>query len=50
MALALFVAPFVLLCGFDRVLGIEEPAGTEGRGHPPPSHPAAEAPATSHVP
>ncbi len=50
MAIALFVAPFVILWVFDRVLGIEEPAGTDGHGHPPPSHPAAEAPATSHVP
>jgi len=32
MAIALFVAPFVILWVFDRVLGIEEPAGDETSG------------------
>ncbi len=49
MAVALFVAPFVILYVFDRVLGIEEPAGSHGEAAPP-SAPPSEAPAGSHVP
>jgi ribose/xylose/arabinose/galactoside ABC-type transport system permease subunit len=49
VAIALFVAPFVILWVFDRVLGIEEPEAGEG-GHAPPAQAPAEAPAGSHVP
>jgi hypothetical protein len=49
MAIALFVAPFLILWVFDRVLGIEEPEGNAGHGHPPAA-PPAEAPVASHVP
>jgi Ni/Fe-hydrogenase subunit HybB-like protein len=50
MAIALFVAPFVILWVFDRVLGIEEPGTGEGHGQPPAGPPSAEAPVASHVP
>jgi hypothetical protein len=49
MAIALFVAPFLILWVFDRVLGIEEPEGSAGQGHPPAA-PPVEAHLTSHVP
>ena len=48
MAIALFVAPFVILWVFDRVLGIEEPEGSGGHGNPPAA--PVEASAASHVP
>jgi hypothetical protein len=48
MAIALFVAPFVILYVFDRVMGIEEPEA--GEGHGPSVDPMAGAPAGSHVP
>jgi Ni/Fe-hydrogenase subunit HybB-like protein len=50
MAIALFVAPFVILWVFDRVLGIEEPEGSAGHGAPPAPPAGAEASAASHVP
>ena len=50
MAMALFVAPFVILWVFDRVLGIEEPEGSAGHGSPPAAQTVAEAPAAGHVP
>jgi hypothetical protein len=50
MAIALFVAPFVILWIFDRVLGIEEPDAGAGEGHGPPAASPAGAPAGSHVP
>jgi predicted membrane protein len=50
MAMALFVAPFVILWVFDRVLGIEEPEGSAGHGRPPAAPAVSEAPAASHVP
>jgi len=50
MAIALFVAPFVILWIFDRVLGIEEPEASAGEGHGPDSASPAGAPAGSHVP
>jgi hypothetical protein len=50
MAIALFVAPFVILWIFDRVLGIEEPEASAGEGHGPDSASTAGAPAGSHVP
>lgn len=50
MAIALFVAPFVILWIFDRVLGIEEPEGGEADGHGPPAVPPAGEPAGSHAP
>jgi predicted membrane protein len=49
MAIALFVAPFVILWVFDRMLGIEEPDGGHADVHPPAA-PPSEAPAGSHVP
>jgi predicted membrane protein len=48
MAIALFVAPFVILYVFDRILGIEEPDAAVGHG--PSADPMAGAPAGSHVP
>lgn len=50
VAIALFVAPFVILWIFDRVLGIEEPTSGAGGAHPPAETPPAGAPAGSHVP
>jgi len=47
MAIALFVAPFVILWIFDRVLGIEEPEG--GADHPPAAPTAGQA-AAGHAP
>jgi predicted membrane protein len=48
VAIALFVAPFVILWVFDRVLGIEEPEGASP-AHPPEA-PSGAAPAGGHVP
>ena len=50
MAIALFVAPFVILWVFDRVMGIEDPAGGDGHGNRPAAPPPVEAAASSHVP
>jgi Ni/Fe-hydrogenase subunit HybB-like protein len=50
VAIALFVAPFVILYVFDRLLGIEEPESSAGTGHGPAADPAVGAPAGSHVP
>ncbi|HET8725583.1 MAG TPA: NrfD/PsrC family molybdoenzyme membrane anchor subunit [Anaeromyxobacteraceae bacterium] len=47
VAIALFVAPFVILWVFDRVLGVEEPAASPD-AHPPP--PATGMPAAGHAP
>ncbi len=47
VAIALFVAPFVILWVFDRVLGIEEPAGAPSTHPPVPPDAAA---AAGHAP
>ena len=49
MAIALFVAPFVILWVFDRVLGIEEPEDGHGAAPAPPA-PGGEAVAGGHEP
>ena len=49
VAIALFVAPFVILWVFDRVLGVEEPASA-GEGHPPAPPPAAGMPVAGQAP
>jgi predicted membrane protein len=50
MAIALFVAPFVILWVFDRVMGIEDPAEGNGHGSRPEAPPTVGATASSHVP